>query len=125
MLTRVFSEVPDVTLFGNETFYPYHPRHDPSDTMEFPNAYAIHHSDVTWKSREDYQRLVRRLRRRLEEQEETNAELERQLSDARGRVEAFGRTRLWRARTRVATAARAVPGLRPSGTHALARRART
>jgi mannosyltransferase OCH1-like enzyme len=105
LLTTVLSEAPDVVVFDSETFYPYHPRHNPANGREFPDAYAVHHWGLTWKTRDElrdrvrglrdkYERAAadndqlkqrqRRLRKRLAKAEARNEELTAQLARARG-----------------------------------------
>jgi hypothetical protein len=88
LLTEVLSEADDVTLFGPETFYPYHPRHAPADQGEsFEDAYAIHHWSLTWKSREDLRERVRSLRDRVEYLEGRIERLKAQKERATVRIE--------------------------------------
>lgn len=116
LLTRVFEEAPDVTIFPSETFYPFDHSDLPLESKDFPDAYAIHHWEGTWKDRDLLQRRKRQLRKRVKrverrerqarrEAEELGAELDR----TRARLEAIERTAWWRAR---------------AGAGALARRAR-
>ena len=88
LLTEVLSEADDVTLFGPETFYPYHPRHAPADQGEgFQEAYAVHHWSLTWKSREDLRERVRSLRNRVERLEGRIEGLKEQKERAATRIE--------------------------------------
>lgn len=88
LLTEVLSEADDVTLFGPETFYPYHPRHAPADEgSNFDEAYAVHHWSLTWKSREDLRERVRSLRNRVERLEARNERLKDQKERMGGRIE--------------------------------------
>lgn len=88
LLTDVLSEADDVTLFGPETFYPYHPRHAPADQGDgFEDAYAVHHWSLTWKSREDLRERVRSLRDRVEYLEGRTERLKAQKERASARIE--------------------------------------
>lgn len=112
LLTDVLSEAEDVEVFDSGTFYPYHPRHNPANGREFPDAYAIHHWGLTWKSKDDLRDRVRGLRDKLEASEaerqrltRRKRRLERRLKRARARVKylerqlrAIRRSRWWRAR---------------------------
>jgi mannosyltransferase OCH1-like enzyme len=134
LLTTVLSEAPDVEVFDSDTFYPYHPRHNPANGRDFPNAYAIHHWGLTWKTRDDLRDRVRglrdkleqageqnaalkqrrrRLRKRLERAESRNRELAAELRRTRRRLEGLEQTRWWRARDRLVAPAR--PLLRRTG----------
>lgn len=134
LLTTVLSEAPDVEVYDSSTFYPYHPRHNPADGRDFPDAYAVHHWGLTWKTRDDLRDRVRglrdkleqateqstrlkqrrrRLRRRLKQANARNRELAAELRRTRRRLEALEGTRWWRARDRLAAPAR--PLLRRGG----------
>jgi inositol phosphorylceramide mannosyltransferase catalytic subunit len=134
LLTTVLSEAPDVEVFDSDTFYPYHPRHNPANGREFPNAYAVHHWGLTWKTRDDLRDRVRglrdkleqageqiaalkqrrrRLRKRLKRAESRNRELAAELRRTRRRLEGLEQTRWWRARDRLVAPAR--PLLRRTG----------
>lgn len=97
LVTKVLADSPDVTLFGSETFYPYSPREPrPEDDAAFGDAYAVHHWAAAWKTREDYQAWVRRLKRKLDQAESKNEELkrtkrrlQRRLSAAQSREQAL------------------------------------
>lgn len=126
LLTDVLSEAPDVEVFDSDTFYPYHPRHNPANGREFPDAYAVHHWGLTWKSKDDLRDRVRGLRDKLEAAQAENEKLQRkqqrmrkrlnraraERKDLERRLKAIERSRWWRARKLV----------RPSGP--LARRVR-
>ena len=137
LLTEVLSQAPDVEVFDSETFYPYHPRHNPANGREFPNAYAIHHWGLTWKTKDDLRERVRGLRDKLERVEAENQRLVRRERKARRKLKrarkrgnelerqlrTMRRSRWWRARRLfrpVAPAARRARG----GTRRLARGAR-
>jgi mannosyltransferase OCH1-like enzyme len=134
LLTTVLSEAPDVEVFDSDTFYPYHPRHNPANGSDFPNAYAVHHWGLTWKTRDDLRDRVRglrdkleqageqnarlkqrrrRLRKRLQRAESRNRELATELRRTRRRLEGLEQTRWWRARHRLVAPAR--PLLRRTG----------
>jgi len=119
LLTDVLSEAPDVEVFDSETFYPYHPRHNPANGREFPDAYAIHHWGLTWKTRDELRDRVRglrdklegaeseaerlkrqrrRLRRRLKKTRSRNRRLAAELDRSERRLKAVQRSRWWRAR---------------------------
>ena len=112
LLTDVLSAAPDVEVFDSETFYPYHPRHNPADVRDFPDAYAIHHWGLTWKTKDDLRERVRGLRDKLENAQEENRRLRRRerratrkLRKARKRgnelerqLRAMRRSHWWRAR---------------------------
>jgi len=119
LLTDVLSEAPDVEVFDSDTFYPYHPRHNPANGREFPDAYAIHHWGLTWKTRDELrdrvrglrdklegaeseaQRLKRqrrRLRKRLKKAGAKNRRLAAELDRSKRRLKAMERSRWWRAR---------------------------
>jgi hypothetical protein len=113
LLTDVLSEAPDVEVFDSETFYPYHPRHNPADPDgDFEGAYAVHHWGLTWKTKEDLRERVRGLRNKLEDAQAENRRLRqrqrranRKLRKARKRRDqlerqlgAMRRSYWWRAR---------------------------
>ncbi len=113
LLSEVFAEAPDVTLLDSGTFYPYHPRHNPADPDdEFPDAYAVHHWGLTWKSKDDLRDRVRGLRDKLDESTAANKELKQrnqrlrrerdrlseELESTRRQLAAMEGTGLWRAR---------------------------
>jgi inositol phosphorylceramide mannosyltransferase catalytic subunit len=112
LLTDVLSEEPDVEVFDAKTFYPYHPRHNPANGRDFPDAYAVHHWGLTWKTKEDLRERVRGLWNRLEKVEADKQRLQRRhrrlkrrlkRSRAHGKdlerqLRAMRRSRWWRAR---------------------------
>jgi hypothetical protein len=119
LLTDVLSEAPDVEVFDSETFYPYHPRHNPANGREFPDAYAVHHWGLTWKTRDELRDRVRglrdklegaeseaerlkrqrrRLRKRLKKTRTSNKRLAAELDRSERRLKAVQRSRWWRAR---------------------------
>jgi hypothetical protein len=137
LLTDVLSAAPDVEVFDSETFYPYHPRHNPANGREFPDAYAVHHWGLTWKSKEDLRERVRGLRDKLEEAQAENRRLRRRerrasrkLKKARKRgnelerqLRAMRRTRWWRVRRLFTPAGRLARPVRRA-LRPIARRAR-
>lgn len=93
LLTEVLTTSEGVTIFDRELFYPFHPRRAPEGASQFPDAYAVHHVEASWKSSEQLRDEIRRLRDRLE--------------GARSRNEALaGKTRRLRARARRAESRR-------------------
>ncbi len=112
LLTDVLSAAPDVEVFDSETFYPYHPYHNPANGREFPDAYAIHHWGLTWKTKDDLRDRVRGLREKLEAAEAENRRLRRRErkatrklrktrrrgNDLERQLRAMRRSRWWRAR---------------------------
>ncbi|HEV2074761.1 MAG TPA: glycosyltransferase [Thermoleophilaceae bacterium] len=121
LLTEVFSEASDVTVFDSETFYPYHPRHNPAEPGDdFAGSYAVHHWGLTWKSKDDLRDRVRGLRNKLEEASAEGQELKRrnrrlrrerdelseELRRTRSRLAAIEGSGLWRLRRGVGGALR-------------------
>jgi hypothetical protein len=87
LLTEVLSAASDVTVFESDTFYPYHPRHNPADPDgDFEGAYAVHHWGLTWKTRDELRDRVRGLRDKLEEAERETEKLKRQRRRLRKRL---------------------------------------
>lgn len=87
LLTEVLSAAPDVTVFDSDTFYPYHPRHNPADPDgDFEGAYAVHHWGLTWKTRDELRDRVRGLRDKLESAERETEKLKRQRRRLRKRL---------------------------------------
>jgi hypothetical protein len=87
LLTDVLSAAPDVTVFESDTFYPYHPRHNPADpNSDFEGAYAVHHWGLTWKTRDELRDRVRGLRDKLEAAEQEAEKLKRQRRRLRKRL---------------------------------------
>lgn len=118
LLTGVFGEAEDVTIFEPEVFYPFHHRRSP-DGGDFPGAYAVHHVEASWKTSEQLREDIRRLRDRLERARSRNEAatkrdrvLRRRVKRARSkrrrtqraleregrRVRAIERSRWWRLR---------------------------
>lgn len=134
LVTEVLADAPDVTLFGPETFYPFSPRDArPADASALEGAYAVHHWEASWKTREELQEFARRLKQRVDRLEEKNAKLERsrgrlrkraskaraqnrqleaRLRRTRRRLRAIERSRWWRLRARLAGGARRVRRVR-------------
>jgi inositol phosphorylceramide mannosyltransferase catalytic subunit len=113
LLTDVLSDEPDVQIFDSETFYPYHPRLNPANGREFPDAYAVHHWGLTWKTKDDLRERVRELRDRNEklEADREQVEAERQRLERRERRL---KKKLRRSRTRRADAERQLRAMRRS-----------
>ncbi|MGI8439959.1 MAG: glycosyltransferase family 32 protein [Thermoleophilaceae bacterium] len=109
------AEEPDYVAFPPELFYPYsaeewHRRHE-----HFPDAYAVHHWAYTWKwqTREDIlasvSDLTAKLERAREQRERERERAERSSVKAAAleeRLTAIESSRWWRARERLAKAAR-------------------
>lgn len=126
LLTDVLSAAPDVEVFEPDTFYPYHPRHNPANGRDFPDAYAVHHWGLTWKTKDDLRDRVRGLRDKLEKAEAENRRLRRKERRATRRlrkvrkrgnelerqVRAMRRSRWWRARKLFRPARPIVRGMR-------------
>jgi mannosyltransferase OCH1-like enzyme len=64
-LAEMLAEHDDVTLFDKDLFYPYTHQELWRASEEFPDAYAVHHWSKTWESREDLQKKVATLQRRV------------------------------------------------------------
>lgn len=119
LLTEVLTSSEDVTIFDREVFYPFHPRRSPTGASDFPEAYAIHHVEASWKDSEQLREDVRRLRNRLESSQARNEsakqrsralrkrlrraearrrELDEAVGRDGGRLTAIERSRWWRLR---------------------------
>lgn len=86
LLTEVLTSSEGVTIFERELFYPFHPRRAPEGASEFPDAYAVHHVEASWKSSEQLREEIRRLRDRLERARSRNEALERKAKRVRARA---------------------------------------
>jgi mannosyltransferase OCH1-like enzyme len=65
LLTEVLKDETDVRIFDPDIFYPFHHRRSP-ERAAATGAYAIHHVEASWKTREDLRNDIRRVRNRLE-----------------------------------------------------------
>jgi inositol phosphorylceramide mannosyltransferase catalytic subunit len=131
LLTNVLRARDDVKVFGPEVFYPFHRRRQPDQAAGRDVAYAVHHVQASWKSREDLRKDIRRLRgrverglevqqqlrrdrRRLRKQLERSTARERDLAEgvdrARSRLHEVEVTRWWRLRAGVGRAMHPVIG---------------
>lgn len=100
-LTRVFTEADDVVILDSHYFYPF----DHSDLplpegATFPDAYAIHYWEGTWKDRDLLQRRKRQLRKRLKRAELELREARDSERRALHRLERIESTAWWRLRAR-------------------------
>lgn len=127
LLTDVLRDRDDVEVLGPEAFYPFHRRRQPDQSAGRAHAYAVHHVEASWKTRDDLRDDIRRLRGRIErrdrarkglrsERRRLHRRLERSVARERRLVEEVGRartrlrdvegTRWWRLRAGLARAAR-------------------
>lgn len=91
-LTRLLGEFPEATIFPRELFYPYKWNEEPRDS--YPDAYAVHHWGMTWRTPEQRVKLKLRTRVRTLEQERDDLqsqvkELKQKLKRARAKRDAF------------------------------------
>lgn len=90
-LTGVLEDAADVDLFGRETFYPLDyweiPFADP-DADVLADAYAIHHWDATWQSREALMLRTRKLMLRAQQLKRRESRARKELARREQRLEA-------------------------------------
>jgi inositol phosphorylceramide mannosyltransferase catalytic subunit len=113
-VTRVFADADDVTILDSHYLYPF----DHSDLplpegASFPDAYAVHHWEGTWKDRDLLQRRKRQLRKRLKQTERELGEARERERRALDRLEQIESTAWWRLRARAVSIARAGGRLLP------------
>jgi inositol phosphorylceramide mannosyltransferase catalytic subunit len=135
LVTEVLRNRDDVRVFPPAVFYPFHRRLQPDKDAGRSEAYTVHHMEVSWKDRDDLRADIRRLRGRIERQEQRNKELRRERRSlrndlersrkrrrglreekrrARTRTQAVERSRWWRLRGRLARVSGAIGRRRPA-----------